>query len=176
VWRRLEEECNPECVVPTVQHGGGGIMIWGCMVASGAGYMALCEGRMNFKRNQAMLDKTLKPSIDYLFEPSLRPTVNFQQDNAPCHRTPVMKKNLGNKKKSLLEFPSRSPDLNSIENLWKHLKASIANQKPTSKAELIETIKREWKKISSRSCEKLVNNMPQRVAAVLKAKGKITKY
>jgi transposase len=176
VWRRLGEEYNPECVVPTVQHGGGGIMIWGCMAASGAGYMALCEGRMNFKRYEAMLDKTLKPSIDYLFEPRIRPTVYFQQDNAPCHRTPVMKKILGKQKISLLEFPSRSPDLNPIENLWKQLKTSIAKQKPTSKAELIETIKREWKNISSRSCEKLVNNMPQRVAAVLKAKGKITKY
>jgi transposase len=84
-----------------------------------------------------------------------------------------MKKILGKQKNSLLEFPSRSPDLNPIENLWKQLKASIAKQKPTSKAELIETIKREWKNMS---CEKLVNNMPQRVAAVLKAKGKITKY
>jgi hypothetical protein len=62
------------------------------MVASGPGYMALYEGRMNFKRYEAMLDKTLKPSIDYLFEPSIRPTVYFQQDNAPCHRTPVTKK------------------------------------------------------------------------------------
>ena len=65
VWRRLGDGYNLECVVPTVQHGADGIMIWGCMAASGAGYMALCEGRMNFKRYEAMLDKTLKPSIDY---------------------------------------------------------------------------------------------------------------
>jgi DDE superfamily endonuclease len=129
VWRRLREEYNPECVVRTVQHGGGGIMIWGCMAASGAGYMAFCEGRMNLKRYEAMLDKTLKPSIDYLFEPSIRPTVNFQQGNTPCHRTPVMKKILGKHKISLLEFPSRSPDLNPIENLLKQLKASIAKQR-----------------------------------------------
>ena len=69
-------------MVPTVQHGGGGIMIWGCMAALGAGYMALCEGRMNFKRNEAMLDKTLKPSVDYLFEPSICPTVYLQQEKA----------------------------------------------------------------------------------------------
>ena len=62
-------------MVPTVQHGADGIMIWGCMAASGAGYMVLCEGRMNFKRYEAMLDKTLKPSVDYLFEPSIYPTV-----------------------------------------------------------------------------------------------------
>ena len=114
--------------------------------------------------------------MDYLFEPSIHPTVYFQQDNTPCHRTPVMKKILGKQKKILQEFPSRSPDHNPIENLWKQLKTSIANQKPTSKAELIGAIKREWKNISSRSCEKLVKNMPQRVAAVLKAKGENTKY
>ena len=106
-------------MVPTVQHGADGIMIWGCMAASGAGYMVLCEGRMNFKRYEAMLDKTLKPSVDFLFDPSIRSTVYFQQDNAPCHRTPVMKKILGKQKKILQEVPSRSPDHNPIENLWK---------------------------------------------------------
>jgi transposase len=83
-----------------------------------------------------------------------------------------MKKILAKQKMSLLKFPSRSPDLNPIENLWKQLKTSMAKQKPTSKAEPIETINREWKNISSRSGEKLVNNMPQRVAAVIKAKRK----
>jgi Transposase len=42
----------------------------------------------NFKRYEAMLDKALKPSIDYLFEPRIRPTVFFQLGNATCHRTP----------------------------------------------------------------------------------------
>ena len=31
----------------TVKHGGGSIMIWGCMTALGAGFMCQIVGRMN---------------------------------------------------------------------------------------------------------------------------------
>ncbi|XP_046975380.1 uncharacterized protein LOC124541508 [Vanessa cardui] len=47
VRRRVGEEFNPQCVVPTVKHGGGSVMVWGCMTDSGVGEMSVCEGRMD---------------------------------------------------------------------------------------------------------------------------------
>lgn len=41
------KEYHPDCVVPTIKHGGGSIMIWGCMAADGVCKMFVCEGRMN---------------------------------------------------------------------------------------------------------------------------------
>ncbi len=35
VWRQRGEEYKDKCGLPTVKHGGGSIMVWGCMSAAG---------------------------------------------------------------------------------------------------------------------------------------------
>ncbi len=35
VWRQPGEEYKDKCVLPTVKHGGGSVMVWGCMSAAG---------------------------------------------------------------------------------------------------------------------------------------------
>ncbi len=37
VWCRKGEEYNEKCMVPTVKHGGGSVLMWGCMSAAGVG-------------------------------------------------------------------------------------------------------------------------------------------
>ncbi len=37
VWRRKGEEYKEKCMVPTVKHGGGSVLMWGCMSAAGVG-------------------------------------------------------------------------------------------------------------------------------------------
>ena len=40
VWRR-------PCTIPTVKHGGGRIMLWGCFSAAGTGRLVRIEGNIN---------------------------------------------------------------------------------------------------------------------------------
>ena len=47
VWQQPGEEYKDKCVVPTGKHGGGGVMVWGCMSAAGTGELQFIEGTMN---------------------------------------------------------------------------------------------------------------------------------
>ncbi len=41
------QEHKDKCVLPTVKHGGGGVMVWGCMSTAGIGEIQFIEGTMN---------------------------------------------------------------------------------------------------------------------------------
>lgn len=67
VRRRAGEEFKPECVVPTVKHGGSNIIVWGCMTLSGVGEMFVCEGHMNSSKYINVPEYALLPSFLTLF-------------------------------------------------------------------------------------------------------------
>jgi hypothetical protein len=78
----------------------------------------------------------------------------------------------------ILDWVAQSPNLNPIENLWNHLDYQVRKRKPLpkTKQELIEVIQEEWRKITIEMCHRLILSMPNRVKAVIKAKGGYTKY
>ncbi len=47
VWQQQGKEYKEKCVFPTVKHGGGSVMVWGCMSAAGTGELQFIEGTMN---------------------------------------------------------------------------------------------------------------------------------
>ena len=76
-----------------------------------------------------------------------------------------------------LHRTANSPDLNVIENCWHMLKRKVASYNPSSTKELKEKILKVWsQEITQDYCKKLVESMPSRIKAVLKNKGKHTKY
>ncbi len=50
------EEYKDKCVLPTVKHGGGSVMVWGCMSAAGTGELQSIEGTMNANMSKAEHD------------------------------------------------------------------------------------------------------------------------
>ena len=69
----------------------------------------------------------------------------FQQD--PKHTSKVVKQWLNRARIKVLEWPSQSPDLNPIENMWTVLKKQVCVRKPTNLVELHQFCQEEWSKI-----------------------------
>ncbi len=70
-------------------------------------------------------------------------------------------------------MPPQSPDLNPIEHLWDVVEweIRIMDVQPTNLQQLRDAIMSIWTKISEECFQNLVESMPQRIKAVLKAKG-----
>ena len=47
------------------------------------------------------------------------------QDNAPTHRTKITQAYLQDNRIELLQWPSVSPDMNTIENVWSLMKRNL---------------------------------------------------
>ncbi len=63
VWRQPGEEFKDKCVLPTVKHVGGSVMVWGCMSAAGTGELQFIEGTMNANMYCDILKQSMIPSL-----------------------------------------------------------------------------------------------------------------
>ncbi|GFX40025.1 transposable element Tcb1 transposase [Trichonephila clavipes] len=173
VWRKLGTALEKENLVPTVKHGGGGVMVWGCMAANGVGRLTFIDSKLNHMGYINILKENLKQNAPDL---NLRDDFWFQQDNDPKHSAHNVKFWLLYNIKNQLRSPPQSPDLNSIEHLWDLLERITHQHHITSKEMLKRVIVTEWNTISSEETSKLVQSMPKRLTEVLRRKGYPTSY
>lgn len=98
------------------------------------------------------------------------------QDNDPKHTSKIVRAHLSASGVRVLNWPSRSPDLNPIENLWSIVNAKLMENPPTFLAQLKRKLKKAWQEIDRKLVKKLIDSMPHRLQAVIQAKGAPTKY
>lgn len=173
VWRKKNAALEPKNVVPTVKHGGGNVMAWGAMAASGVGRLVFIDGIMDRYYYKQLLEHNLQPSVDML---GLGQSWIFQQDNDPKHTAIIVRDWLLYHAPRQLKSPPQSPDLNPIEHVWDVLKRKIAHVDVPNKQKLKDALQKCWSEITPDVTENLVASMPRRLQAVIDAKGGPTKY
>ncbi len=95
----------------------------------------------------------------------------FQQDNDPKHTSRVAKYFLDRHIPETIDWPSNSPDLNPIENLWAIIKHRVEKRRPRDLTELQRFLHEEWEVIDKTILMNLIASMKDRCLAVIKSKG-----
>ncbi|CDQ86387.1 unnamed protein product [Oncorhynchus mykiss] len=174
VWRKKKDEYNPKNTIPTVKHGGGNIILWGCFSAKGTGRLHPIEGRMDGAMYREIFANNFLPSIRRALKMG-RGWI-FQHDNDPKHTARAAKEWLRKKHLKVPEWPSQSPDLNPKENIWRELKVRIAQRQPQNLKDLEKVCMDELAKIPAAVCANLVKNYRKCMISVIANKGFCTKY
>jgi transposase len=170
-WKQKGEELRNDTIQPTVKHGGGSIMMWGCFLGDRVGDLFKVNGIMKKEEYHSILQRHAVPSGLRLYGQGFV----LQQDNDPKHTSKLCKNYLESKQEAgtltILDWPSQSPDLNPIELLWEKMDREIKKKKPTSLPELERICREVWSEITPEYLNKLVERMPRLCKAVIQAEG-----
>lgn len=172
VWRRHNERYHVKALKGSFKNDLK-VMVWGCFCAHGVGRFHHITGIMDAKVFQRILDNELRPSAKKLFK---RKPYIFQQDNDSKHKAKTTIEFLEMYDIDVMPWPAQSPDLNPIENLWSILDVRCKARKPTTVQALVEVLRQAWESLEVGVLENLVASMPQRLNAVIEAKGLPTHY
>ena len=87
----------------------------------------------------------------------------FQQDNARPHAARVTIDYLEQNNINVLQWPSKSPDLNPIEHLWDQLGKRVRQRQPSPQTidQLRKMLQQEWRTISRNNVINLIESMPR---------------
>lgn len=173
VYRKPNTELEEKNTVATVKHGGGGVMVWGCMAAAGVGKIELIKQTMDHMHYINILKRNLRASAENL---GIGATFQFYQDNDPKHSAANTRLWLLYNCPRVIKTPAQSPDLNPIEHLWDHLERKLRQRHFTNKNQMEKVLMEEWYNIDMSITQKLVQSMPGRLKEVIRRKGRATRY
>jgi hypothetical protein len=173
VYRRPGQRYKLKYLKPSVKHGGGSIMVWGCISYSGVGSLHLIHGIMDQHVYRAILEDNLQFSADLM---GIGDRFVFQQDLDPKHTAPASRQFFEENNIEVMKWSPQSPDLNIIENAWDYLENHVPVSSRTNKTRFFAALRETWDQMPKDFIKNLVESVPRRLKAIIDAKGAPTKY
>lgn len=149
------------------------LSIWAGFSATGATRIHMVNGNLDAEQLVDILAVEIPSYVRGVWGDR---TWNLLQDNSPIHTSNLVKDWLVTKNIRCFPFPSYSPDLNPMENLWAWLKRQLDHAFYTNLTELREEVLKAWNNIPLDLLFALVQSMPKRLEAVRVQRGFKTKY
>lgn len=173
-YRRPGERFSDPCVIERRAFGGGSVMVWGGITATGRTALQLVNGNLTAARYR---DEILQPHV-IPFIQNHGNNVTLQQDNARPHVARVVQNFLQQQNVNLLDWPAVSPDLSPIEHLWDEMDRRLRRlpNPPVTLAELGPALVNIWNNIPQAFVRNLVSSMRRRCVACIDANGGHTRY
>lgn len=143
VYRRRHECFAANCVQEVDRFRGGSVMMWAAIFHTGKTDLVHVNGTLTAQR---YCDEILQPHIVPIMQNN---GTIFQHANARPHTARLTTTFLQTDNITLLPWPSKSPDLNSIEHLWDELdrRARQRQPAPQSLQQFVQALQAEWTNI-----------------------------
>ena len=92
----------------------------------------------------------------------------FQQDNDSKHTSRIARQYFEERRVTLLDWPSQSPDLNPAEHLWEELKRRVGARNFGNGHDLYAPLLVEWNNIPISRIQNLIESKPHCCLSVAK--------
>ena len=163
---------TPKAEVKRIPKNRQKIMVWGGISVKGLVGLYAFQDIMDGAYYVRILKNHLIPNARKQFGRRWR----LQQDNGPKHRSRLAKEFLNEQVPEVIEWPSNSPDVNPVENLWSILKHRGEKRKPSNLNKLDTFLHEEWEKCDLSLLNNLIKSMKTRCTALIDSKGERINY
>ena len=148
------------------------VMAWGGISKKGKTPLFCFTNIMDGPFYVSILQNQLLPAARNMYRRNWR----LQQDNDPKHTSRVAKNFIAENSICTIDWPSNSPDLNPIENMWTIIKNNVEKRMPQNINELTRFLIEEWEEIPQETVNNLVSSMKTRCELVLANNGDRISY
>jgi hypothetical protein len=175
VYRPVGTRYDEQYVRTYNQSGRFSVNLWAWISGRGPGICTIVQERLNAPVYVRILNELMLPSVIPIFGEQ---NFIFQDDNCPIHRARIVRQYLEQERVNCLPWPSKSPDLNPIENVWGRMTSLMYENdfRPNTVEELQQKIVDTWQQITPAYTRDLVSSMPRRLQMVIDSNGAMTKY